>query len=66
MYSLQTLKPAVTPTRMRNKPIGKLIVFMLFWIVSAIRMMPLAAIRVLITMLTVAVVLFIVFSICFR
>ena len=65
-YSFHTLRPAVTPMRIRKRPIGKFMLLILFCTVCATSVMPLMVISPLMMMLAVAVVLFIVVSKCFR
>jgi len=59
-YSFHTLKPAVMPMRMRNKPIGRLMLSIRLFTVSKMSVMPLNVISMLMMMLAIAVVLFIV------
>ena len=60
MYSFHTLRVAVTPMRMRNKPIGRLMLLIWLFTVSYTSVMPLRVIRRLMMMLMVAVVRLIV------
>lgn len=60
MYSFHTLRVAVTPMRMRKKPIGRLMLSIWLFTVSKMSVMPLRVIRMLMMMLIVAVVLLIV------
>lgn len=60
MYSFHTLRVAVTPMRMRNKPMGRLMLLIWLCAVSYTSVMPLRVIRRLMMMLMVAVVRLIV------
>ena len=60
MYSFHTLDPAVTPMRMRNKPIGRLMLSVWLFTVSKMSVMPLRVISMLMMMLMIAVVRLIV------
>lgn len=60
MYSFHTLRVAVTPMRMRNKPIGRLMLSIWLFTVSKMSVMPLRVISMLMMMLMVAVVRLIV------
>ena len=62
MYSFHTLSVAVTPMRIRNKPIGRLMLSIWLFTVSKMSVMPLRVISMLMMMLMVAVVRLIVVS----